>query len=150
MGGIEAAPSLHILSSRWERASDIFSLWSPLRNLWNSQLYCLVLFTIRVLWTEPRVQDRCVQSFNLICELVDPLCITKGNVAVWVHPQPLKLTPFPHASFGTAQSKAELTHCPATGPGELGKVMFPYRSGRTYGGQFRLLVRELPFKNQLL
>lgn len=83
MGGIEAAPSLHILSSRWERASDIFSLWSPLRNLWNSQLYCLVLFTIRVLWTEPRVQDRCVQSFNLICELVDPLCITKGNVAVW-------------------------------------------------------------------
>lgn len=61
---------------------------------------CLVYH--RVLWEEPRVQDRCVQSLHFICESADPLWITKGSVAVWG--TSMKLTSIssnPHSSFGT-------------------------------------------------
>ena len=76
---------------------------------------------------------------NLICELADPLLIPKGSMAVWGTSPAFEVNIhflIPTCILWctkTAQSKAELTLCPAMAPGELLKLMSPYRSGRTYG-----------------
>jgi hypothetical protein len=89
------------------------------------------LFTIMLFWKEPRVQCRCFQSLDLICELADPFwgkgsAVTGGRSTPPHTHTPSNEPAFPDTHIhswihqehrATAQSKAKLAHHSASASG---------------------------------